>query len=288
MKFIATADLHLRETSPRYRRDKFYVAQYKKIRWILDQSVFYRAAILIAGDIFNSPKAPYTLTNTYLEILQNHPFRIYACAGQHDLRFHVSNLENTPLGTLVAGKVITVSSTPYIQISGWREKVPKEGKKILLTHRCITPKAPPFFLEDAISAETMLRNYPKYQYIISGDYHVAHCTQIKERWLINPGSIMRANKDQEDYKPRIYLIDTKKGTVQPLFIPIKPAAKVFDFAKIERDDKSDQVVISEFIQAIKVKSNRPNFPRILKRVIEKADPNDQVKSIIDNTMEKAT
>lgn len=285
MKFIASADWHLRETSPRYRRDKFYVTQYKKIQWILDQSIFYRAPILIAGDIFNSPKAPYEFTNTYLEILMNHPFRIYACAGQHDLRYHVNSIENTPLGTLAAGGVLTLTSNDLIQISGWGAKIPKEKKRILLTHRCITPEAPPFFLEDAISAESMLRNHPNHQFIISGDYHVPHSTKIKERWLVNPGSVMRSNKDQENHKPRVYLIDTKENTVKPLFIPIKPASEVFDFAKIERDDKTDQAVISEFVKAIKVKSNRPNFPRILKQVVEKANPNDQVKSIIDNTME---
>ena len=287
MKFLATADLHLRETTPRYRKDKYFVSQYEKIKWILDQSIQHRASILIAGDIFDTPKLPYSFTNIYLEILLDHPLSIYACVGQHDLRYHVNNLDNTPMGTLIAGNVITNLSQSFIQISGWGEKIPKEEKMILLTHRCVTPKEPPFFLEDAVSAESMLKSHPQYQYIISGDYHTPHVTQIKDRWLINPGSVMRSNKDQEEHKPRVYLIDTTKGTVEPIFIPIKPASEVFDFAKMDREDKTDKAVISEFVKAIQVKANRPNFPRILQQVVEKADPNKQVKSIISDTMESS-
>lgn len=287
MKFLATADLHLRETIPRYRKDKYLIAQYTKIKWILDQSTLHNADILIAGDLFDTPKLPYGFTNIYLEILLEHPLNIYACAGQHDLRYHVNALDNTPMGTLIAGGAITNINKPFIQISGWGEKIPKEKKMVLLTHRCVTPKEPPFFLEDAVSASSMLRKHPQYRFIVSGDYHTPHVTQIKDRWLINPGSVMRSNKDQEEHKPRVYLIDTTKGTVEPIFIPIEPTSKVFDFAKMDREDKTDKAVISDFVKAIQVKANRPNFPRILKRVVEKANPNNRVKSIISDTMENS-
>lgn len=287
MKFLATADLHLRETIPRYRKDKYLLAQYIKIKWILDQSILHDADILIAGDLFDTPKLSYSFTNMYLEILLGYTLNIYACAGQHDLRYHVNDLDNTPMGTLIASGAITNRNKPFIQISGWGEKIPKEKKMVLLTHRCITPKEPPFFLEDAVSASSMLRKHPQYQFIVSGDYHTPHVTQIKDRWLINPGSVMRSNKDQEEHKPRVYLIDTTKGTVEPIFIPIESASKVFDFAKMEREDKTDKAVISDFVKAIQVKANRPNFPRILKRVVEKANPNNRVKSIIFDTMENS-
>ena len=287
MQFICMADLHLRESNPRYRKDQFQVAQYKKVKWILDQSLSYRVPILIAGDVFNSPKTPYSLTNTYMEVFGNHPYEIFAVAGQHDLRYHVANIENTPLGTLSIGVALSLTGNKSIQMAGWNEKIPKEGKLILLTHRCVTKDAPPFFLEDAISAETMLRNHPNYRFIISGDYHVPHTTEIKGRWLINSGSVMRSNKDQQDHKPRVYLVDTEKNTVKPLFIPIEPASKVFDFAAISREDKTDRTVISDFIQAIQVKSNRPNFPKILEQVVKKANPNKSVHHIINTTMEES-
>lgn len=285
MKFIATADIHLRETAPRYRKDQFQVAQYKKVQWILKQSQLYKVPILIAGDIFNSPKSPYTLTNSYMELFRDHPQEIYVVAGQHDQRYHVESIANTPLGTLVIGDALSMESTKDIQMASWGEKYKKSEKLVLLIHKCITPKAPPFFLEDAISAEQMLRNNPGYQFIISGDYHIGHTTQTKDgRWLINPGCIMRTNKDQIGYKPRIYCIDTNKNTVTPLYIPIAHSEDVFDFARIQLEDKTDQKVISELVQAIQVKTNRPNYQRILQQVIEQAKPSKGVRDVITNIL----
>ena len=253
--------------------------------WVLTQAKLYRATILIAGDVFDSPKIPYELTNKYLELFKKHNLPIIAAYGQHDQRYHTSETINTPLHTLAVSGVLSTNSTDQIQICSWGDTIPKEGKEILLIHKSITEKNPPFFLEDAISADTMLRNYPQYKYIISGDYHVPHVTQDNDRWLINPGSLMRQNKDQQDFKPRVYLLDTEKNIVKTLFIPIKSSSKVFDVDRMDREDTKDKKVLDEFIQNIKVKTNRPNYKKVLFSVIEQAKPKQQVKDIISNIME---
>lgn len=285
MKFLLTGDWHLRTTNPRYRIDDFQQSQFNKIKWILLQAKLHRATILNSGDFFDTPKVSYEITNRYLELLKKHPLPIFVCAGQHDQRYHTSDTINTPLHTMAASGVLSTKSTDQIQICSWGDSIPKEGKEILVIHKSITEKAPPFFLEDAVSADIMLRNYSNYKYIVSGDYHVPHVTKKDDRYLINVGSIMRQSKDQQDFKPRVYILDTEKNTVKHLFIPIKSPGKVFDMDRVDREDTKDKKILDEFIQNIKVKTNRPDFKKVLFDVIEQAKPEQEVKKIISNILE---
>lgn len=286
MKYICSADWHLRSTTPRYRKDDFVESQFNKIKWILLQSKLHRASLIIAGDIFDTPKISYEITNKYLELFKKHPLPIICCVGNHDQRYATSNLDNIPLQTLSISKVLSLKSNEQVQVCSWNDSIPKEGKEILLIHKTITEKTPPPFLDDAVSADTMLRNNPQYKYIVSGDFHQPHLTQKDNRWLINSGSIMRQNKDQQNHKPRVFLLDTEKNLVKTLYIPVKPASKVFDLAKIEREDVADAKVMSEFIQSIKVSDSKPNFKKILTSVISKASPKEEVKNIIATIMEE--
>lgn len=285
MKYLCTGDWHLRDSTPKYRKDNFSETQFNKVKWVLLQAKLYKANILIAGDIFDSPKVPYELTNKYLKLFKKHKLPIIAIYGQHDQRYHTLETNNTPLHTLAVAQVLSTESTNRFQLCSWGDSIPKEEKEILIIHKSVTEKSPPFFLEDAISADTMLRNYPQYKFIISGDYHVPHITQKDDRWLINSGSLMRTNKDQQNFKPRVYLLDTEKNTVKPLFIPIKLPSKVFDMNRIDREDTKDKKILNEFIQNIKVKTNRPNFGKVLEKVIEQARPKEEVKKIISEIME---
>ena len=136
MKFLLTDDWHLRVTTPEFRSDNYTETLYGKVEQI------YRIAkqqqcdyILNAGDLFHQATAPYSLTQRYMELFlrwNRRGVRHLVVAGQHDMRYHSSDLTNTPIYTLhVAGAVELLTANPFytaedVHIYGasWQEPIP--------------------------------------------------------------------------------------------------------------------------------------------------------------------
>ena len=97
--------------------------------------------------------------------------------------------------------------------------------------------------QEAEKAPAILRKYPQFDLIVTGDNHqsfaLSEANQISHpsmkpvivsgRFLVNPGSVMRMSAAQVDHKPTIY--KWENGVVTPIPIPIEP--DVLDLSELE-------------------------------------------------------
>lgn len=310
MIFVASADLHIHSKVPENRKGDYYGQVMKKFEKLLEITTKYsdENLLVVAGDFFDSPSVQYKVVRLVMEKLIDANVKVLVVPGQHDLRYHVTGLDNTPLGILSTCKLVTIlNPTDKVEIagtsfigSGWNEE-PETEANVLITHRMITKSGELWPGQtNYSSAHAILRKYPWASCIISGDNHAPHALRIKggideHRLQVNCGSLVRSTKSQIGFQPRAYLIDISKWTAKPVKIPCLPDKEVFDFNKITIEEMKDESKgeaekkIAEFINTLpKNDAERPNFKKILNNVVQFAEPKQGVKDIINETMERVS
>lgn len=85
-KFIITGDIHYKGTNPRARLDNYPEAITSKIREVFDIAKRIGAdAIIVPGDLFDSPNMAWGTVAEFAALLQTSPCRILAIPGNHDI-----------------------------------------------------------------------------------------------------------------------------------------------------------------------------------------------------------
>ncbi|MCP4371992.1 MAG: metallophosphoesterase [Deltaproteobacteria bacterium] len=304
--FVACADLHIHSKVPKNRKGDYYGQVLTKFGHLLRLTAKYSIPklLVVAGDFFDAPNVPYKVANKVMAMIKESEVHIMVVPGQHDLRYHVSGLENTPLGVLQTSGQVEIltpkmSKTTYGGVSfvgaGWNEE-PEEEADVLVMHRMVTKKGELWPGQTNYStAHAIMRKYPWAECIITGDNHLPHALRWEGRLQINCGSMVRSTKSQIGFQPRCWLVDTSTWKTKPLKIPCLPDEEVFDFNKItieemKEDAKAEaEAKIAEFIGTLpKNDKERPNFKKILGNVVDFAKPKTSVKNIINETMERVS
>lgn len=307
MRFIVCADLHIRSNRPQFRTDDYFKTVCFKFKQIINYAKKYKAQVIIAGDMFDNVKVGHKVVNAILDMIDD--VQIFGVLGQHDMSFHTQQLEHTPIQTLIhAGKFNLLKNNQIttfdsgIQLFGcsfgetpikvkpnprdYNDSYP-ENAKILVIHHPITPDQPPFFLEDAIEAQEMLDKYSGYRYIISGDYHVPFVNEYKGRTLINCGPMMRQSIDQVDLHPRVYLVDTVKEKVKPLYLPIEAGQNVFALEQARKAEESKfSQELSDLVESLKDQSKRPDFKQTVQLLMKEVKYPKTVRNKVNSILEE--
>lgn len=226
MKLLLTGDWQLRFRKPEMRLDEnYFETQAGKVRQILEIAEKNDCgAILQPGDFFDGVETPWFVVQHYMkmliDILFDKGIDLICSPGQHDLRYHTREIENTPLGVLKAAQILSleeiISYGDGIQIcSVWwgNNEIPRTVKSknnILLMHRMVLQKKLWLGQTDFVYARDLLKNYPEFDLFVTGDNHQGFVEEDNGRYVVNCGSLMRANIDQVDHKPRVYVYDTEK------------------------------------------------------------------------------
>lgn len=308
---VASADLHIHSRTPKNRKGDYFGQVIKKFSALLDITIKWSTPklLLVAGDFFDAPDVPYKVARLVLKMIKESGVKILVVPGQHDLRYHVSGLDNTPLGILQTSGVVEILTPKMSKTTwggctfigaGWNEE-PEEEANILVIHRMITKKGELWPGQtNYSSAHAIMRKYPWADCIISGDNHAPHSLRIKggidgHRLQVNCGSLVRSTKSQIGFQPRAYLIDVFNWEAKPIKISCLPDEDVFDFNKIaieeikEENKAEAQAKIAEFVNMLPESDReRPNFKNVLNNVVIHAKPKDSVKTIINDIMEKIT
>lgn len=235
---ILTSDWHLRESTPTCRTDNFWEAQWQKVDYVSALQRKYQCVVLHAGDLFHHWKpSPYLLSNTISHL----PEAFCTVYGQHDLPNH--NLEEhgrCGIDTLWgAGKLDVLPEASWGQTPDkGSTEFAREKRKILVAHvfnyvgkepwpGCVDP-----------TATKLLRKYPEFDLILTGDNHKPHVVEHEGRVLVNPGSLTRQSADQIDYRPRVYLYNAQTNTTTLHYLPIEKG--VVTRTHIERNERRDE------------------------------------------------
>lgn len=221
---ILTSDWHVREDTPVCFTGDFLNEQWTAIQFINDLQKKYDCEVYHAGDLFDHWKPSPYLLSMMISLL---PDRFYTVFGQHDLPQHNLLLDyKSGINTLrQAGKVNVLTKCSWGQepdepsILVARESGFNPDRKILVWHHLTYIKAP-FPGASGGMAAGILRKYPQYDLIVTGDNHQSFTVEYNGRILVNPGNITRQTADQMDFKPRVYLWYAEDNSVVPVYLPV--------------------------------------------------------------------
>ena len=311
MKFLCIGDLQLRFARPRSRIDIDYaLAQFKKVEWLLDTATEDGCDYLLQpGDFFDSCHPSFDTLRKYIDLFKRYDVKILCVRGQHDLRYHSTNIDNIPLSVLQSAEVLEVvgrdglcvrsrgirsSRAPAVYIYGcsWGEDLfdvnsADDTVNILLIHKMVisSNKLQWPGQTDFLSAPSLLED-TKYDLVVSGDNHKSFIFKgDSKRYVINCGSLMRANIDQADHKPVSYVYDSDTRVVERKRIAnIAPVEAIFDLnhVKAESEKKKD---LNLFIKSIsKSKSGGVDFLKNLYTRLDDIKPGVGVRKIFDDAV----
>jgi DNA repair exonuclease SbcCD nuclease subunit len=225
-KAILTADWHIRADSPVCRTDDFQKAMWKKVDNVFALAVEMSVPIIIAGDLGHRPQWPNWLIEKFMEVADGYESEIMVVFGQHDIPEH--NLELYPrsgIGVLIRSEYVMLAENgiyPDLAIEAFDYSENIEGSdkaNIAVAHQMVIEDKPEWPGQVADSAKSLLKKFPEYKLILTGDNHKPFVVEYEGRILVNPGSMMRTTADQIDHKPRVYLWDGEG--VEPVYLPIE-------------------------------------------------------------------
>lgn len=261
---ILTSDWHIRDDRPVCRTDNYMETQARKINFILNLSDQYDCPILVAGDFGHKPYWGDRLLNQIIKLFKGWGYKnIIVTPGQHDLPYHqLDKLYEGGLGVLEYADCIKIISECYNGNSkfllfaypyGVKIKSTKHDYKersIALIHQMVIKSQKDKLWNDQVSdsAEELLKKFPCYDLIVSGDNHQTFDVEYKGRRLVNPGSIMRMTTDQINHKPCVYLWSAEDNSIKKVYLPIEE--NVID--KTHIDIKKDYDTRTEaFVNSLK-------------------------------------
>ena len=237
---ICSADWHLREDTPICYTSDYWKDQWEAVDFISDLQKRYSCPVIMAGDMFDHWKpSPNLLRETILHI----PDQLIVCYGQHDLPAHSLDLVNKcGIKVLEAAKKLRIlkgvhwGQEPKNQGDSLYFEV-EEGKSVLIWHKMNYQGKKPWPSCTDPMAASLLRKYPQFSLIVTGDNHKTFSESFEGRWLVNPGSLMRMDADQIDHRPCVYLWFAEDNTIEQVFIPIKQG--VISREHLEREAERD-------------------------------------------------
>ena len=178
------------------------------------------------------------------------------------MRYHSSDIKNTPLGVLQAAGVVTIIEKPTsldeqatIHGAGWEQDIPEPYQRgfpetiptILLLHMLISDK--PLYPGHANVHSGWMLNKCKFDLIVSGDNHQHFTNQTSDaRWLINCGSLMRSSIDQKDHQPVVYIYEESKNPIS-IFLKVKPFEEVMNIEEAKKEKERNKE-LEDFVEGL--------------------------------------
>lgn len=225
---ILTSDWHIRATTPLCRTDDFLSAMWSKVEFILELAQKYDCPIINAGDIGENALWPNWLLAKFLKIVNSFEVELCVIAGQHDLPNHnIDDLDKSALAVLYENPSIFFWEENHyhraFHFGQNIEPIEREShiKTIAVTHQMIIKDNPLWPGQIANTGKEILKKYPEYDLIVSGDNHHTFTEEVDARLLVNPGSLTRHKADQVDHKPCVFLWYAETNEIEQVFIPIE-------------------------------------------------------------------
>jgi len=253
---ILMSDPHLRLDTPVCRsEEEFLPAQWRKLLFIKALQEKHGCPVFCGGDLFHHWKPAPELISKTIEYL---PANFYTIYGQHDLPQHsLLNKDKSGIFALETARALTVLPGVHWgqdpEKSSWEFHTHYDYsgdvfvRKILVWHKMNYQGKMPWPGCTDPKAGKLLRKFPEYDLILTGDNHKPFTEEYENRILVNPGSLMRQSADQADFRPRVYLYYAETNTVEAVYIPIQSGSVSRDH--LERSSERN-ARISAFVEKI--------------------------------------
>lgn len=279
LKFLAVGDLHLRKSSPAMRTDDFFATLERKLDFIFETGHEHNcSAIIFPGDIFDRHDAPHGLVEWAIRKFRASNHLCLFVYGQHDLRYHTSDKQNSPLGVLIAAmeskaRVLTPDNafitydppsgiTAVIRGCSWGEAIPEfplieglgkhaeDAVNILVLHRPIINSPVPWDHDDMLTTDQLFDSCNA-DVFVCGDNHQQFVKMTGEgRLIVNMGSVLRTTTAQIEHKPALCLIRLPiEDWYDQKEIIIPHRRKIFDTEAVEAKEEQNEK-IAAFLEGL--------------------------------------
>lgn len=256
---ILAADLHIRSDIPLCRTDDYLKAQFDKLEFIFMLCEKNNCPLLVAGDIGNKSQWPNWLLERTISTINKYKIDIICIPGQHDLPEHrLDYWQKSGCGVLHGAKAIKmlletkVFCFPFMLFPfGYGSEIKHQkfiesyqAPIIAMTHQMVIENKPLWPDQKAPKGHELLKKFPEYDLILSGDNHNPFVAKYEGRLLVNPGSMMRMTAAQIDHKPRVYKWFADTNEVEGVYLPIEKdvISRIHIESKEERDTRIDAFV----------------------------------------------
>lgn len=289
MKFIITADWHIRATRPRCRTESNWIeTQRNALNKIIKISKEKKAPVMVVGDLFHSNSDTSFECIQMVQEMAKKLGELYILAGNHDLPYHSSeNINRSAIGILLKSENVSTIKKYFIAFdvsaSNFDEE-DNEDAEMVFKHVLTFPdekSIPPNV--DAITAKDLLIEFPEAKWIFTGDYHHNFHYEKNGRHVVNPGCLLRQVSDMKDYQPGIYFVDTDEEIVE--FIPIIDKEEFIDDSYILKQEEREQR-IEQFVDKLKsTESISLDFIENVRNAIKSNKLNPDLKLMIEELLE---
>jgi exonuclease SbcD len=270
-KLIITGDWHFKGVNPRARLDNYQEAITRKIHEVFELAILHKAeAIIVAGDLFDSPATTLSTITDLAALLQLAPCPVFAIPGNHDLwAANPGSKFRTPYGLLARLKLIKdITEEPYESVDketglfdnlcvtghGYSIETDTEAgmdqfdppadsgcyrDRIHVVHSMLMAKSPGFEMRHTLISQVQTTA----KVIISGHEHIGFGIVRRDDGVlfINPGAICRTSASEAEINRQVQValltIDDNGGTDAEL-IPLRsalPGREVLSREHLEAD-----------------------------------------------------
>nr|DAI36203.1 MAG TPA: metallophosphatase domain protein [Caudoviricetes sp.] len=290
MRFIVSADWHLREDRPRCRVDEDWIGvQRRALEQLETCCEKYDCDLVVVGDLFHRSTEfrMVRLVQSLAYRLSVRNLKLYYLAGNHDLLYHsTANLDRSAIGLLEStNNCFYISDLAIYSVSAPNfDEECDDSKEHLFIHTLCFPdmkSMPPNV--NAVYAKDLLEEHPNAKWIFTGDYHHSFHYEWNGRHVVNSGCLIRQAVDMKDYRCGAYFVDTDGNVVE--FLPIEDDADMVDDAYIV-DEKVRDERIGEFVDKLKgTKAVSLDFADNVEKALASSGLDDAVKDMVNLLME---
>jgi len=248
---ILTADIELRAFQPTCRTDDHWAAQERKIKWLCQlQMENDNCPIFDAGDLFDKRYKSNPSHELLGWAMENLPEKFYTIPGNHDLPGKsIDNYSNSAMAVLERAGFLTALIDGYTIIGPgysltgypWGFEIKNKifahsdiVKKVALVHAMVYEEFEPFPGCVGYSAKEVMDLLPDFDLIVCGHNHQTFTREKDGRVLVNPGSLMRNDADQIDFKPSVFLWFADTNTIKRVYVPIEEGVINRDYIDIKK------------------------------------------------------
>lgn len=305
-------DTHYTNRGPSRRNDNFFETQINKSLQAFSIFEQYNCSVIFQpGDLFDSHTVSNEVKARIIKLYKNNlkqDEKILFVSGQHDISGHsLYTLKNSPLAVVqAAGVGKLLAAKPYsildledgrtVQVYGasYGEPIPEPESEmdynILVIHKMIGDREL-FPGQELTKPNQFLRNNPKFNLVLCGDYHYRFSSQYEGRTIVNPGCLVRKtiSKFDLEHKPSVAIFNIEENEVKFIELDIRPSKEVFN---LNQETKIDKLGTEKLIQALKENLQGPSgqqdlkWKNLLLKVIKEKGSSDKIREIIDETIEE--
>lgn len=284
MKFLAVADIHLCKSVPVCRtetEEEWLDFQFQVLHQIFSIAQVEKAALLIAGDIFDRSAPGMRVVNRFLELRNKFSkVTVEAIAGNHDIPYHNFNLiADSGFGTLIESGVFGLSNDVALHHFNTKKPAPRS---ITLCHHLVFPdkKSIPPNVSAKLPSE-IFDMYPDSALVVCGDYHQSHYHSNGGQTLIVPGCVTIQSAGLANYEPVALLWDSDCPDEVEEFKLVNDKSKISTEHLTKEKARNEN--IEKFISTLRAKGkvglsfsdnlreklNDPSLPKRVKEIIIK-------------------